>query len=70
MLIMQMIGEMQVLFLMKMQMMDEMQMLKMQMRWMQMLMMQMMVVMQVLPLPLSSGGHELLSQLLEYNPDR
>jgi len=25
---------------------------------------------QVLPLPLSSGGHELLSQLLEYNPDR
>ena len=46
-------------------MMDEMQMLKMQMRWMQM-----MVEMQVLPLPLSSGGHELLSQLLEYNPDR
>ena len=27
-------------------------------------------MMQVLPLPLSSGGHELLSQLLEYNPDR
>lgn len=25
---------------------------------------------QVLPLPLSSGGHDLLSQLLEYNPDR
>jgi len=25
---------------------------------------------QVLPLPLSSGGHELLSKLLEYNPDR
>ena len=48
-------------------MMDEMQMLLMQMqlRWKQL-----MVEMQVLPLPLSSGGHELLSQLLEYNPDR
>ena len=38
-----------------------------------MMTMTMMVTMpatQVLPLPLSSGGHDLLSQLLEYNPDR
>ena len=40
---------------------------------MTMMTMTMMVTMpatQVLPLPLSSGGHDLLSQLLEYNPDR
>ena len=24
----------------------------------------------MLPLPLSPGGHDLLTQLLEYNPDR
>ena len=58
------------LMMVEMQMMLVMMHMMLLMQMMFLMMALMMGEMQVLPLPLSSGGHELLSQLLEYNPDR